>query len=386
MAKQDYYATLGVAKDASAEDLKKAYRKLAMQYHPDRNPGDKAAEAKFKECGEAYEILKDEQKRAAYDRFGHAAFENGGAGGPGGFDFSGAGGLGDIFDQMFGDFMGRRGGGRPRSGADVRQAVEIELTEAYTGTKTTLRVPTRATCDACEGTGSEDKSKSLDTCQTCKGAGKVRAQQGFFVIERTCPTCGGQGRVVRNPCRICRGAGTVQRERSLQVTIPAGVEDGTRIRLAGEGEAGPQGTPPGDLYVHVGIRPHPLFQRDQANVLIRVPLRMAQAALGGEVEVPVIDGSMTKVKIPAGTQTGEQFRLRGKGFSVLRSAARGDMFIQVMVETPQHLSRKQRELLEAFEAEATAGASGQSQSKAHHPETEGFFAKVKEFFDGNPRG
>jgi molecular chaperone DnaJ len=378
MAKQDYYALLEVARDASAEDLKKAYRKLAMKYHPDRNPGDKAAEARFKEVSEAYEVLRDDQKRAAYDRFGHAAFEQGGAGGfqAGGFDFGAAGGLGDIFDQMFGDMMGRRGGQRgPRGGADLRQAVEIDLTEAFSGTKVTLRVPTRVQCDACGGTGSEDKNRAADTCATCGGAGKVRAQQGFFLIERTCPTCGGQGRVVRNPCRVCQGAGTVQRERSLQVTIPAGVEDGTRIRLPGEGEAGGQGAPPGDLYVHVAIRPHPIFQRAESNVLLRVPLRMTQAALGGEIEVPSIDGTKARMKIPPGTQTGEQFRLRGKGFSVLRSAARGDMFIQVSVETPQHLTRKQRELLEAFEAEATGNTKG-------HPESEGFFSKVKEFFEG----
>ncbi|MBV8094895.1 MAG: molecular chaperone DnaJ [Acetobacteraceae bacterium] len=382
MAKQDYYATLGVNRDASPEDLKKAYRKLAMQHHPDRNPGDKKAEARFKDINEAYDVLRDEQKRAAYDRYGHAAFEQ--AGGPGGFaggfDFGGAGGLGDIFDQMFGDFMGaRRGTGRPRTGADIRQHVEIDLTEAFTGTKVNLRVPTRVVCDACNGTGSEDKTQGRDTCQTCHGSGKVRSQQGFFVIERTCPTCGGAGRVIRNPCRICHGAGTVQQERSLQVTIPAGVEDGTRIRLAGEGEAGFQSAPPGDLYVNVSIRPHPIFQRDAANVFIRVPLRMTQAALGGEIEVPSIDGGRAKVKIPPGTQTGDQFRLRGKGFSVLRSNVRGDLYIQVAVETPQHLTRRQRELLEEFEAEATGHAKG-------HPETEGFFAKVKEFFEGSGRG
>jgi molecular chaperone DnaJ len=376
MAKQDFYATLGVARDAGAEDLKKAYRKLAMQYHPDRKPGDKQAEAKFKEASEAYDVLKDEQKRAAYDRFGHAAFEQGN-GAAGGFDFSGAGGLGDIFDQMFGDFMGNRRGGqtRTRTGADVRQAVEIDLTEAFAGTKVTLRVPTRVACESCAGTGSEDKARAADTCATCNGAGKVRAQQGFFLIERTCPTCGGQGRVIRNPCRVCRGAGTVQRERSLQVAIPAGVEDGTRIRLAGEGEAGGQGAQNGDLYVHVAIRPHEFFQRETANILMRVPLRMTQAALGGDVEVPVIDGSKAKVKIPPGTQTGDQFRLRGKGFSVLRSPARGDMFIQVAVETPQNLNAKQRELLEAFEAEAEQHAKGS-------PDHEGFFARVKEFFEG----
>ena len=378
MAKQDYYATLGVAKDSSADDLKKAYRKLAMQYHPDRNPGDKKSEHRFKEVSEAYEILKDDQKRAAYDRFGHAAFEQGGAGGAGpgfgGFDFSATGDLGDIFDQMFG--MGRRGGGqRTRSGADIRQGVEISLADAFSGTKVNLRVPTRVKCESCNGTGSEDKNRAAETCPTCQGAGKVRTQQGFFLVERTCPTCAGQGRVIRNPCRVCQGAGTVQRERSLQVAIPAGVEDGTRIRVTGEGEAGGAGAQNGDLYVHVAIRPHEFFQREQANILMRVPLRMTQTALGDEIEVPVVDGTRAKVKIPTGTQTGDQFRLRGKGFSVLRSAARGDMFIQVAVETPQNLSAKQRELLEAFEAEAQTGVKGS-------PDHEGFFAKVAAFFDG----
>jgi molecular chaperone DnaJ len=378
MAKQDYYATLGVAREAGAEDLKKAYRKLAMQFHPDRNPGDKQAEARFKEVNEAYDILKDEQKRAAYDRYGHAAFEQGA--GPGGFsagfDFSAGGGLGDIFDQMFGEFTGgRRGGARSRAGNDIRQAAEIELGDAFTGTKVNLRVPTRVTCDACSGSGSEDKTRAADTCTTCQGAGKVRAQQGFFLIERTCPTCGGQGRVIRKPCKVCHGAGTVQRERTLQVAIPPGVEDGTRIRLAGEGEAGGQGAPPGDLYVHVAIRPHLIFQRDGANIFMRMPLRMTQAALGGDIEVPAIDGTKAKVKIPPGTQTGDQFRLRGKGFSVLRSTARGDMYIQVAVETPQHLTRRQRELLEEFETEAQGHGKGS-------PESEGFFTKVKEFFEG----
>jgi len=379
MAKQDYYTTLGVARDASAEDLKRAYRKLAMKYHPDRNPDNEQAEAKFKELNEAYDVLKDDQKRAAYDRYGHAAFEQSGPAGPGGFGFQGGfeGGLGDIFDQMFGEFMGgRRGGsGRARAGNDIRQSVEIDLAEAFTGTKASLRVLTRVVCDACSGAGSEDRNRSADTCTTCRGTGKVRAQQGFFLIERTCPTCGGQGRVIRNPCKICHGAGTVQRERSLQVTIPPGVEDGTRIRLAGEGEAAGHGAPPGDLYVHVSTRPHPIFQRDGANIFMRVPLRMTQAAIGGEIEVPAIDGSKAKVKVPPGTQTGDQFRLRGKGFSVLRSAMRGDMYIQVSVETPQHLTRRQRELLEEFEAEAQGHGKGS-------PESEGFFAKVKEFFEG----
>lgn len=378
MAKQDYYVTLGVAKDASADDLKKAYRKLAMQYHPDRNPGDKKAEAKFKEINEAYDILKDDQKRAAYDRMGHAAFEQGGAG-AGGFDFNAGGGLGDIFDQMFGEFMGGRGRSRgPRAGADLRTAVEIDLVEAFAGTKKQLRVPTRVACEACAGSGSESKDRGSETCGACGGSGKVRAQQGFFLIERTCPTCGGQGRVIRNPCRVCQGSGTVQREKTLQVQVPPGVEDGTRIRLAGEGEAGGPGAPPGDLYVHVAIRPHAIFQRDGANIFCRVPLPMTQAALGAEVEVPAIDASKARVKIPPGTQTGDQFRLRGKGFSVLRSVARGDMYIQVSVETPQHLTKRQRELLEEFEAEAKSHPKG-------HPESEGFFAKVRDFFEGSTR-
>jgi molecular chaperone DnaJ len=372
MAKADYYATLEVGRDATAEDLKKAYRKLAMKYHPDRNPGDKQAEARFKEINEAYDVLRDEQRRAAYDRFGHAAFEQGGMGGGGFGGFEG--GLGDIFDQMFGDLMGGRGGRRrTRAGADVQVQVEIDLTDAFAGTKVEIRVPSRVACEACGGTGSADRQ--VDTCQTCHGAGKVRAQQGFFVVERTCPSCGGQGRVVRNPCRVCQGAGTVQRERSLQVTIPAGVEDGTRIRLAGEGEAGGQGAPSGDLYVHVAIRPHELFHREGPHVFCEVPLRMAQAALGDEIEVPVIDGTRTRLKVPAGTQSGTQFRLRGKGFSVLRSAARGDMVVQVKVETPTHLTRRQRELLEEFEAEQRSGGRTSAES-------EGFFAKVREFFEG----
>lgn len=379
VTKQDYYATLGVTRDANAEDLKRAYRKLAMQYHPDRNPGDAKAELRFKELNEAYDVLKDDQKRGAYDRFGHAAFEHGGpspGGFAGGFHFGDGAGLGDIFDQMFGEALGRRGGqARHRGGADLRAAVEISLEDAFAGTKTSVRVATRVQCDACHGSGGEGGKASESTCTTCGGAGKVRAQQGFFLVERTCPACSGTGRIVRNPCRICHGAGTVERERTLQVAIPAGVEDGTRIRLSGEGEAGRQGAPAGDLYVHVAIRPHDIFQRDGANIYCRVPLRMAQAALGGEIEVPAIDSTRAKVKVPAGTQTGDQFRLRGKGFSVLRSATRGDMYIQVAIETPQNLTRRQRELLEEFDAEAKKHESGS-------PETEGFFAKVAQFFDG----
>lgn len=383
MAKRDYYDILGVHRDATEDDLKKAYRRQAMKYHPDRNPGDKEAEAKFKEVNEAYDALKDAEKRAAYDRYGHAAFEQGGAGNGGfGGGFGGGnpfgGGFEDIFEEMFGRF-GAGGGRRARQpsgrGADLRTHVEIGLEEAFAGTKKTVRVPSYVSCEACSGTGAEGGSTASTTCATCQGAGKVRAQQGFFLIERTCPTCGGTGRTIKNPCKVCQGAGRVQRERTLNVSIPAGVEDGTRIRLTGEGESGLRGAPAGDLYVDVGIRPHPLFQRDGANIFVRVPLRMTQAALGGQIEVPTVDGGRARVTIPNGTQSGDQFRLRGKGFSILRSAARGDMYVQVAVETPQNLSKRQRELLEEFEAEAVK--DGRSS-----PESEGFFAKVKEFWDG----
>ncbi|WP_149538186.1 molecular chaperone DnaJ [Siccirubricoccus phaeus] len=383
MAKRDFYEILGVQRDATEDDLKRAYRKLAMKYHPDRNQGDREAEAKFKELNEAYDVLKDAEKRAAYDRYGHAAFDQGG-GGPGAGGFQGGNPFGagfeDIFEEMFGRFGGGQGRGRQRQasgrGADLRTTVEITLEEAFAGTKKTIRVPSSVACEACSGTGAEPGSGGgAQTCPTCQGAGKVRAQQGFFLIERTCPTCSGTGRIIKNPCKVCQGAGRVQRDRTLNVSVPAGVEDGTRIRLAGEGEAGLRGAPAGDLYVDVGVRQHPIFQRDGANIYVRVPLRMTQAALGGAVEVPTVDGGRAKVSIPAGTQAGDQFRLRGKGFSVLRSAARGDMFVQVSVETPQNLTPKQRELLEAFEQEATK--SGKSS-----PEAEGFFAKVAAFWDG----
>jgi molecular chaperone DnaJ len=381
MAKRDYYEVLGVARDAGEDNLKKAYRKLAMQWHPDRNQGNTEAEAKFKELNEAYDVLKDAEKRAAYDRFGHAAFEQGGPGGGGGFGGGGpfgGGGFEDIFEEMFGRFGGGGRGQRAAAGrgSDLRTQVEVSLEEAFAGAKKTIRFATSVSCEACKGVGAEGGAASgVQTCGTCQGSGKVRAQQGFFLVERTCPTCGGAGRTIKNPCKICRGSGRVQRERSLNVSVPAGVDDGTRIRLSGEGEAGQRGAPAGDLYVDIAVRPHPIFQRDGANILVRVPLRMTQAALGGHVEVPSIDGGRSKVTIPAGTQTGDQFRLRGKGFSVLRSAARGDMYVQVMVETPQNLSPKQRELLEQFEAEAEKGGRTS-------PESEGFFAKVKEFWDG----
>jgi molecular chaperone DnaJ len=381
MAKRDYYQVLGVTREASDEDLKKAYRKLAMQYHPDRNQSDKSAETKFKELNEAYDVLKDPEKRAAYDRFGHAAFEGAGAGAGGGGGFGGGNPFGgafeDIFEEMFGGLGGRgRRSGPVGRGSDLRTNVEVTLEEAFAGAKKTIRVSTSVACEACKGSGAEGPAaQAAATCGSCGGSGKIRAQQGFFLIERTCPTCGGSGRVVKNPCKVCAGQGRVQRERTLAVTIPAGVEDGTRIRLSGEGEAGLRGAPPGDLYVDISVRTHPIFQRDGSNIFVRVPLRMTQAALGGAVEVPTVDGGRAKVTIPAGSQTGDQFRLRGKGFSVLRSAARGDMYVQVAVETPQNLTKRQQELLAEFEREAEH--SGRSS-----PESEGFFAKVKEFWDG----
>ncbi|HYC03287.1 MAG TPA: molecular chaperone DnaJ [Azospirillaceae bacterium] len=376
MAKQDYYELLGVQKGAGAEELKKAYRKLAMQYHPDRNQGDKTAEQKFKEISEAYDVLKDEQKRAAYDRFGHAAFENGGGrpgagGGPGGFDFGS--GFADIFDEMFGEFMGgRRGAGNgPARGNDLRYNLEISLEDAFKGTTTTVRVPTSVGCESCQGSGAEPGTQAV-VCPTCSGHGKVRAQQGFFTIERTCPACAGAGRVIKDPCTSCAGQGRVRKEKTLQVNIPAGVEDGTRIRLAGEGEAGLRGASPGDLYIFLSLAPHRFFQRDGANIHCRVPIPMTTAALGGSVEVPAIDGTRAKVTIPPGTQSGHQFRLKGKGMSVLRSTQRGDMYITALVETPVNLSKRQQELLREFEK---AG-----ESEGTHPESEGFFAKVKELW------
>jgi molecular chaperone DnaJ len=375
MAKADYYETLGVARGASADDVKKAYRKLAMQFHPDRNPGDKTAEHKFREINEAYDVLKDEQKRAAYDRFGHAAFEaNGGAGGfrGGGFDFST--GFADIFDEMFGEFAGtRRRGNANLRGSDLRYNLEVTLEEAFRGSQAKVRVPTSAVCDSCKGTGGEGGAQAA-TCRTCQGHGRVRAQQGFFTIERTCPTCQGAGRVIRDPCRSCQGSGRVAREKTLSVTIPAGVEDGTRIRLAGEGEAGLRGAPPGDLYIFLSIKPHAFFRRDGGNIFCRVPIPMVTAALGGTIEVPTVDGTRARVNVPAGTQTGHQFRLRGKGMSVLRSNARGDMYIESVVETPVNLTKRQRELLRTFEEEGGG-------SKSHSPESAGFFAKVRELWD-----
>ncbi|MEA2783106.1 MAG: molecular chaperone DnaJ [Rhodospirillaceae bacterium] len=374
MSKQDYYDTLGVSRDANAEQLKKAYRSLAMKFHPDRNPGDKSAEQKFKDVSEAYEVLKDDQKRAAYDRFGHRAFENGSAGPQaGGFDFNSGGGFADIFEEMFGEFMGGRRGQQARQrGGDLRYNMEITLEEAFAGKQATIRVGALGACESCAGSGAEKGSKPV-VCPTCRGAGKIRHAQGFFTVETTCVSCQGTGKIIDKPCRGCGGQGRSRKDKTLNVTIPPGVEDGTRIRLAGEGEAGLHGAPAGDLYIFLSIAPHRLFQREGANVYCRVPITMSAAALGGIVEVPTVDGSRARITVPAGTQTGQQFRLRNKGMSVLRANERGDMYAQIMVETPVNLTKRQQELLAEFEKAA--------RGKQHSPEAEGFFAKVKEFWN-----
>jgi molecular chaperone DnaJ len=374
---QDFYELLGVGRSANADEIKKAYRKLAMQFHPDRNPGDKAAEKKFKEINHAYDILKDDQKRAAYDRYGAAAFE-GGANGPGAGPFGGAAGFdfSDIFEQMFGggDMAGRARSSGPARGNDLRYNLEISLEEAFSGSDASIRVPSSVTCDACHGSGAEPGSRPVN-CPTCHGRGRVRMQQGFFTIERTCPACHGAGQKIEKPCRTCHGAGRVRKDKTLNVKIPAGVEDGTRIRLAGEGEAGARSGPPGDLYVFLSVRKHRLYERDGADLLCRVPISMVQAALGGAVEVPTLDGKMARVSIPAGTQAGHQFRLRGKGMPVLRSAQKGDLYIEVLVETPVNLTARQKELLKEFEAAGKGNGTS--------PESEGFFNKVKEMFGGD---
>jgi len=381
MAKRDYYEILGVARNVSEQDLKSAYRRMAKEYHPDRNAGDKDAERRFKELNEAYEALKDPQKRAAYDQFGHAAFEGGmGGRGPHGFGPDFASSMSDIFDDLFGEFMGgRRGGGagqRTRSGrergADLRYNLDITLADAYAGKTAEIIVPSSVSCETCSGTGAKAGSKPK-ACATCGGHGKVRASQGFFTIERTCPACQGRGEMIDDPCSACHGSGRVTRERKLSVNIPAGVEDGTRIRLAGEGEAGLRGGPSGDLYIFLSIAPHAFFQRDGADVFCKVPISMTTAALGGQIEVPTLEGATTRVKVPEGTESGKQFRLKGKGMPVLRSKVMGDMYIQVDVETPKNLTRRQRELLEEFEKESHRETS---------PESAGFFSRVKDFFEG----
>jgi molecular chaperone DnaJ len=375
MQKRCYYEVLGVDRTASIEAIKGAYRKAAKEHHPDRNHGDDTAEVRFKEVTEAYEVLKDDKKRAAYDRFGHAAFENGmgnGRAGSNPFDFASS--FTDIFDDLFGEFTGGRKARRQNRGQDVRYNLEITLEEAFRGRNAQLKVPTAVACEACGGSGAEAGTKA-EQCPTCSGIGKVRAQQGFFTIERTCPNCRGTGRIIRNPCKPCRGSGHVQKEKTLAVDIPAGVEEGTRIRLTGEGQAGLNGGPPGDLYIFIAVKPHAIFQREGNDIYCRAPVSFVTASLGGAIEVPTLDGGRTRVSIPDGTQSGRQFRMRGKGMPVLRGGGMtGDLYVEIMVETPVKLTKKQKDLLRQFELEAQPGAQ---------PESEGFFAKVKDFWKGD---
>ena len=383
MAKRDYYEVLGVSKGASADEIKKGYRTKAKELHPDRNADKPDAEAQFKEVNEAYDVLKDADKKAAYDRFGHAAFDGGMAGGaraggygggrPGQGDFASA--FSDVFEDLFGDFMGgQRGASRSRAsrGSDLRYNLKISLEEAFAGLTKQINVPSSVACGSCNGTGSEGGAEPT-TCPTCSGMGKVRAQQGFFTVERTCPTCSGMGQIVQNPCRTCGGAGRQQKDRALSVNIPAGVETGTRIRLSGEGEAGLRGGPAGDLYIFIEVADHALFQRDGIDLFCRVPVSMAKAALGGELEVPTIDGGRSRVKVPEGSQSGRQMRLRGKGMPQLRGPGVGDMYIELAVETPVSLTSEQKELLRKFE---------ELSAKSNNPNASGFFDKVKNFWDG----
>jgi molecular chaperone DnaJ len=373
MTKRCYYEVLEVERRASDADLKAAFRRQAMKHHPDRNPGDKDCEHRFKEINEAYEVLKDPDKRAAYDRFGHAAFEHAsGVGGMHGFGADFASTFSDIFDDLFG-MSGRRGrsSGRER-GADLRYNMEISLEEAFNGKTAQIRIPTSVTCESCSGSGAKTGTKPK-VCPTCSGQGKIRHAQGFFTLERTCPGCQGRGQVIDNPCPSCSGSGRTTRERTLSVNIPAGVEDGTRIRLAGEGEAGLRGGPAGDLYIFLSLSSHEFFQRDGADLHCRVPISMVTAAIGGDIDVPTIDAGKARVKVPEGTQSGRRFRLQGKGMPVLRSKQSGDMYVQVIVETPQKLTKRQRELLAEFE---------KLSSQETQPEAAGFFSKVKDFLDG----
>ena len=375
MAGGDFYEVLGATRTASADDLKRAYRRLAKEYHPDRNPDDAAAEARFKEINEAYDVLKDPEQRQVYDRIGHEAFTQraqGGGASPG-FDFGFGSSFGDIFDEMFGDLAGRRRGrGGRRQGADMRYNMRITLEEAFHGRQATIEVPGTASCEACSGTGSAGGAPPV-TCSTCNGAGRVRASQGFFTVERVCASCQGSGEIVRDPCRVCSGRGRVQRTRTLTVNIPAGVEAGNRIRLAGEGEAGERGGPPGDLYIFLDLEDHPVFDRDGPHIHCEVPVSMTVAALGGTTEVPTVEGRRARIDLPPGTQSGNRFRLRGKGMTVLNTRQRGDMLVTVRVETPVNLTRRQAELLREFEKEG----GGQNRT----PETEGFFSRVRELWD-----
>jgi len=372
MQKRDYYEVLGVARTASDEELKKAYRRCAMKYHPDRNPGDKAAEAAFKECKEAYEVLSDPAKRRAYDAHGHAAFEHGMGGGAGpGPDFAD---MGDIFGDIFGNIFGGGGAARgPRRGADIGYVMELDLEEAVAGVEKRIEVPTLARCGACKGSGAADGR--VETCATCRGRGQVRMQRGIFTMQQPCPHCGGRGQTIPDPCRSCHGSGRVEDEKILQVKIPAGVDSGDRIRLAGEGEAGPAGTPPGDLYVEVRVRPHPIFERDGDDLHCEVPIRISQAALGDTIRVPTLDGEV-ELRIPAETQTGKVFRLREKGVRSVRSRHPGDLYCKLVVETPVNLTAEQRELLERFEATFVG-----ENARRHSPKASTFLDGVKGFWD-----
>lgn len=373
MSKRDYYEVLGVAKGATEREIKKAYKRLAMKYHPDRTAGDKDLEEKFKEIQEAHEILTDENKRAAYDRFGHAGVDpNRGAGGG-----AGAADFGDIFGDVFGDiFGGGRGGGgrsRARQGADLRYNLELSLEEAVRGKSVEIRVPTLVECESCDGTGAKKGTKPT-TCPTCHGNGQVQMRQGFFAVQQTCPTCSGKGKIISDPCRACHGQGRVEKTKTLSVKVPAGVDTGDRIRLTGEGEAGEHGAPAGDLYVQVHVRDHEIFVRDGNNLYCEVPLSFTKAALGGELEVPTLDGQV-KLKIPTETQTGKMFRLRGKGVKSVRSGTVGDLMCKVAVETPVNLTSRQKELL--AELESSMG----TETAKYRPKEKGFFDNVKKFFD-----
>ena len=372
MSKRDYYDVLGVPKGSEKDAIKKAYRTKAKELHPDRNSDNPNAEAQFKEVNEAYEVLKDAEKKAAYDRYGHAAFESGGGGtGFGGSgDFSSA--FSDVFDDLFGDFMGGGRGGRKQQsrGSDLRYNLSISLEDAFAGLQKTINVPSSVACGSCNGTGAAGGS-SPTTCPTCSGLGKVRATQGFFTVERGCPTCSGAGQIIKNPCSSCGGQGTQKKDRALSVNVPPGVETGTRIRLAGEGETGPRGGVSGDLYIFIEVSKHKIFERDGLNLFCRVPVSMAKASLGGEVEVPTIDGGRSRVRIPAGSQSGRQMRLKGKGMPAIKTVQKGDMFIEMAVETPVNLTARQKELLQEFE----------ELSEDNNPETNSFFSSVKTFWE-----
>ncbi|HEX2650376.1 MAG TPA: molecular chaperone DnaJ [Burkholderiales bacterium] len=374
MAKRDYYEVLGVNRDASEEDIKKAYRKLAMKWHPDRNPENPKAEERFKEAKEAYEILTDAPKRQAYDQFGHAGVDPAAAAGAGA-GFGGAG-FGDIFSDIFGEIFGGARGGRSNvfRGADLRYNLEIDLEQAAHGFETKIRIPTLAECDTCHGSGAKPGTQP-QTCATCRGAGQVRVSQGPFSIAQTCPRCHGSGKTVANPCPSCNGAGRIKHQKTLSVKIPAGVDEGDRVRLSGEGEAGVNGGPPGDLYVQVHLKPHAVFQRDHDDLHCEMPVSFSTAALGGEIEIPTLDGS-ARIKVPAETQSGKTFRLRGKGIKGVRSHLPGDLFCHVVVETPINLTSRQRELLQEFEM------LSQRDAARHNPRAKGWFDKVKEFFEG----